>query len=152
MIQMPELTPGQTYCREEVKRYIALQGDGGADDYFHARNKFPRKKDKPDMHDITRMKLGLGRSVVMEYQEFPLERYRTWLNGRLKKFSSSDDLKRIKTIRGLLESGSPAFPIWEDKHLAELDPPPVLEGNHRLLAFFELDMPTVPVFLMKYEE
>ncbi|MDY3556298.1 hypothetical protein R5W24_005461 [Gemmata sp. JC717] len=149
MIQMPELIPGKMYRREEVARYIALQGDGGADDYYHATNMFPRKgADKM----IRNRAMISGKTVVMEYQEFPLERYRTWREAGLKKFSSSNDLERIKTIRGLLESGSPAFPVWVDKHLTELDPLPVFEGNHRLLAFFELEVPTVPVFLMKYEE
>ena len=51
-----------------------------------------------------------------------------------------------------LIGGATAFPVYLEKHLLHLDPPVVGEGHHRLLAFSELGLPVVPVFVMKYAD
>lgn len=152
MVLMPTLIPGQVYREEDVGDYIALQGDGGRNDYYHATVMFPRKGVRKDVRNLQMFVANKGRAIVMEYQEFPFIRFETWLAGARENRQSIRDRERIQAIQRLLEGGGVAFPIWLEKHQENYDPPAVREGTHRLIAFAELNMPLIPVFLLRYSD
>lgn len=150
--RLPELAVGGTFSKEQVLQYIAQQWDSQVDDYWQATHTFPRKSERRDHCDWTKKRLNSGRAIVMEYHEFPITRFVGLIAQLRQTRRSLHDLERIDAIKALLLDGKPAFPVWIDQHLVNLDPPAVVEGKHRLMAFAQLDLPMVPVFLLKYAE
>ena len=151
-IKLPDLEPRRTYSREEVEQYIALHGEQQEDDYTDAVNGFPHKDRKRGPRDLKLWQLGSGRAIVMEYHLYETHRFASWLLAGRKSVLQGFGFRRVDAVSERLTSGEPAFPVWIEKHLADRDPIQVSEGNHRLVAFADLGIPYIPVFLLKYAE
>ncbi len=151
-IKMPDLEPRHTYTREEVEEYIALHGEQQEDDYTGAVNGFPHRDRKRGPRDRKLWELGSGRAIVMEYHLYEPKRFASWLLTGRKSVLQGFGFRRVDAVSEKLTSGEPAFPVWIEKHLADRDPIQVSEGNHRLVAFADLGIPYIPVFLLKYAE
>jgi hypothetical protein len=152
-VQLPNREPGRTYHRAEVEEYIAPQvisrpvGDIRTDDYRVAVSRFVEERNGVAVAE-----------VVMEYALLPLTRFASYLD-RLRSNLAEGEVayqaehqSKVEAIKARLSAGEPALPVWIDKSLADSDPMAVWEGNHRLLAFSELGIPLVPVFLLKYAD
>lgn len=161
-IQYPALNRGQTYRREEVEVYIALQGVQDVrfrtDDYSVAISGFPHRDRRRGLPDLELWEKGQGRSIVIEYDLFQIEQFASWFDLVRSNLAQGDNNHRatsrqkVDAIKERLTRGEPAFPVWIEKHLVGSDPMAVSEGNHRLLAFAELQLTHVPVFLLKYAD
>ena len=144
--------PLRTYSREEVEQYIALHGDQHQDDYTVAVNGFPHKDWKRGPRDLKLWQSGSGRAIVMEYHLYETKRFTSWLCAGRKSVLQGFGFRRVDAVSEKLSGGEPAFPVWIEKHLADRDPIQISEGNHRLVAFADLGIPYIPVFLLKYAE
>jgi hypothetical protein len=151
-IKLPELEPRHTYFREEVEEYIATHGEQQEDDYSGAVNGFPHKDWKRGPRDVKLWQSGSGRPIVMEYHLYETKRFASWLRVSRKSVLQGFGFRRVDAVREKLTSGDSAFPVWIEKHLADRDPIQVCEGNHRLVAFADLGIPYIPIFLLKYAE
>jgi hypothetical protein len=162
MIRLPDLVPGQTYRESEIRTYIALHGvqrEGiRSDDYTAAISAFPHKSRKRLIQDARMWQEGHGREIVIEYALFDIERFASWFDLARSNLAAGGaahqaaQLAKVEAIKERLDRGEYAFPVWIEKHLVGADPMAVWEGNHRLLAFTDLGMKQVPVFLLKYAD
>lgn len=147
-IRLPDLVVGTTYTKEEVQEFVARQWgtESTKDDYelvcmklkSYLIGKTKRKPWPPTT------------AVVMEYRLFPIARFASHWNKIKAALRSSSDNERVSKIEEKLKAGDVAYPIWIDARLANDDPLPITEGNHRFRAFVSLGLNDVPVFLCNY--
>ncbi|MBN9522613.1 hypothetical protein J0H58_29510 [bacterium] len=147
MYQLPALQEGRTYTCAQVAPYLGRQKQGasGATDFdlilpWFRTNYF---------HRFRRNLVGPN-EVVMEYQIWHASRFEATLPAIRQRYGL--DRQRIDAVRSALLAGEPAFPVWIVGDYAASHPVPVKEGNHRLLAFAELELSRIPVFLARLED
>lgn len=142
-VLLPDLVEGRIYSASEVEQYIGEQD--GTSDYDLIVNQFPRSLDSSDI-DFDNWQDG--DEVLLRYELPPVQIFDEQLViFRQRTSSSPSDRARVHAILDRLKAGECALPVF----IQHNDPRQrILEGTHRIVAWSEIGLNPVPVFVAGY--
>lgn len=96
-----------------------------------------------DLHDVADWLSTTADKVHIDIRQEPIQKFEKQIKEMYSTFDEfSEDEKRTNRIVKLIKGGAPALPIYVDANDPELF---VMEGRHRMVAFWLLGMKTIPV-------
>lgn len=127
---------------EDLSRRLALPNLVPERSYSAAQLVAEGALSEADLHDLSEWLRG-DRNLRFTYLLEPWDAYRKQAEEMLATLDQFPaDRSRVRRIVRLLEAGSPVHPVFVEAG----DPHSfVIEGRHRLIAFFQLGLPAVPV-------
>jgi hypothetical protein len=140
-MNLPDLQPGRTYTRAEVRPYITTLKPGDPDDWDLAQLRWVPK-------DPGRRRRLLDRTQLMcvEYALMPICELELFIQERHTWFSTlADEEARVQKILRDLEAGEIAYPVFVPGD----DRKKIREGQHRGVAFWLHGAKLIPVFLIR---